>query len=167
MTKRTRPTTYHALLAHSAGLPMAGSELDAIKASPPSRATPAIRSLLATMSTVKDRPLTGKEASGLRRLRIAAAERSRREPARLAEHPALIAHTSKRGEKTFNFSTRVRGHEGREPFEERTVGYYRRGIRRFERWARRAERLGLDGGRPPAHVARKATDAVRMVEREQ
>lgn len=165
MTKSVRPTTYHVLLAHAAGFPVTKRELDAIKASPPSRTTPAIRALLRTMALEKDRPLTDKEAIGLRKLRIAKADRDRREPAKL-QAPALIHHEGRTGERAFNFSTHVQAHEGREPFEERTVGYYRRGIRRFERWAARAERLGLDKGHPPAHVAQKATDAVHMVERE-
>lgn len=166
MTKCLRPKTYHVLLAHAAGFPITKRELDALKASPPSRTTPAIRALLRTMALEKDRPLTDKEASGLKRMRVKQAEASRRSPARLLEHPALIFHESKTGEKAFNFSTRTQAHERREPFEERTVGYYRRGIRRFERWAKRADRLGLDKGKPPAHVAQKALDAVHMVERE-
>ncbi len=47
---------------------------------------------------------------------------------------------------------------GRQP-----VAFYANALRRFERWARSAERRGLDKGHPPHHIAEKAHAVTNMV----
>jgi len=97
---------------------------------------------------IPDRPLTRDERRELRGRRVAGAELGRRSPARLH-------HGIPDGEGGVRMG-----------WEDRTVGYYRRAVQRFERWARRAERLGLPKGRPPGHIAEKAVAAATMLQAE-
>lgn len=96
-----------------------------------------------------DRPLTADELRALRSLRKARAAQARVKPQRL--HHGIRTGTTE---------------PVRMGFEEKTVGYYRYAVKRFERWARRAARLGLDKSSPPGHIREKALDVAGMVQQE-
>lgn len=95
-------------------------------------------------ATTPDRTLTHDEQRAVKRERMRIAELNR---------AGRCAHVRPRGVSLGGL-------------QERTVGYYRRAVVRFERWAARAERLGLPRGQPPGHIAEKARDVVAMTARE-
>ena len=160
MTQRTRPITLHHLMAHAAGLPFSGLEFRRWKSQPPKRDSRAERSLRLAIGRTPDRPLDDKEAKGLRVKRVGLAAHSQKSPGRIDPGPIkkYVRDESKgpRGMK----AVLVHG------TEERTVPYYRRAMARFERWAGRAERLGLDKGRPPGHIGRYAREVAEMASAE-
>lgn len=166
MTKRTRPSSLHALMAHAAGMPMAKRELDAWLQRPGSTMTLRERALRNTIAKTKDRPLTDDEAKGLRIKRVNQAATDRANPSAIDTryNPTRKMDIPFLGEGRWPIvnedgTLKVAG-DGR----ERTVSYYRRAVRRLERWAMRAERLGLDKGRPPESIARMAMDVVQMTQ---
>lgn len=164
MTQRTRPTTLHHLMAHSAGMPMTHRELLAFKRQPGSRQSPVERALRQQMARTPDRPLTDEEAKGLRIKRVNAAEAARANPPTLDHGVRFpVYELDGDGMPKHDADGRLIVAGWRMPEGEKTVGYYRRAVRRLERWAMRAEREGLDKSKPPAQIARYAMDVVRMV----
>ncbi len=100
----------------------------------------------------KDRPLTSEERANLRRLRVRHASQAR------AGAVPRIHHKIPDGLSVTGAPNYRMG------WETKTVKFYRRAAVRFERWARRAERLGLDKGHPPAHIREKALAIVNMTQ---
>lgn len=136
MTQSTRPRTLHQLMAAAAGLPMTHAELTVWRRRPERHRATAERALARALNRDDDRPLTADETRGLREMRVRRAARDRAAP------PA------------------------RDPRVELDADWYRLAVRRFERWARRAAALGLDPGRPPAHVRAMALAVVGMAQAE-
>lgn len=167
MTQRTRPASLHALMANVAGFPMSKRQLDAWEARPQTNMGMQERALRQTMAKTPDRPLTDEEAKGLRAKRVNDAAAARANPA----HPNHgvrfpVYELDGDGMPRRDAGGRPVVAGWRTPETEKTVGYYRRAVRRLERWAMRAERLGLDKSRPPAHIARMAMDVVNMTTQE-
>lgn len=100
-----------------------------------------------------DRKLTSKELSQLTKLREHRAAQARVRPQRL--HHMIPDGLDIFGQPKYRMG-----------FEEKSVGYYRRAMVRFERWARRAGRLNLNKAKPPGHIAQKALDVTTMLQTE-
>ena len=151
MTRSTMPRTLFGLMEWEIGRRLTEQERNALW--PTLEPVPFVGILVRVRKTAgTDRPLTPREASGLREARSRQASAGLARPRRLE-----VAATTREAVPFLGiwpFTHR--------PFEERTVGHYRRGARRFERWAMRAERLGLDKSRPPAHIRDMATSLVNL-----
>lgn len=101
----------------------------------------------------KDRNLTRDELRQLKQLRLHRADGARRQPQRL--HHMIPDGFDMFGQLKYRMG-----------FEEKSVGYYRRAMVRFERWARHAARVGLDKSKPPGHIREKAFDVTNMLAKE-
>jgi hypothetical protein len=166
--------TLHHLLAQAAGFAMSCREFRRWKTSSPTSDSPSQAALRTALSKEKDRPLTTQEAKGLRVKRTLQAQASRIQPARIGHAVPTISMVSvaeghERLSGRYASSAEeagVKGYKMIEPWTdgELTVPYYRRAMARFERWARSAERRGLDKSAPPSHVARKAIDVTQMTQ---